>query len=59
MIGSLFTLGSDLKIAEVAHIHNWAIFGPLFSPRKQLCINFDKKMVVHFGRLFHKLIWSP
>jgi hypothetical protein len=30
-----------------------------FFPQYQLCINFDKKMVgLHFGRLFHKLVWS-
>jgi hypothetical protein len=32
----------------------WVLF-----PRLRLGINFDKKIVgLHFGRIFHKLIWS-
>jgi hypothetical protein len=50
----LFSLGSFWEITEVAQI-----YGVLF-PQVKLCINFDKKMFgLHFGRLFHKLIWSP
>jgi hypothetical protein len=31
-----------------------------FCPRKKLWGNFDKQGVgLHFGRIFHKLIWSP
>jgi hypothetical protein len=35
------------------------IFG-YFIQRLSLCINLDKNRVgLHFGRIFHKLIWSP
>jgi hypothetical protein len=45
-IGRLFTLGSGLKITEVAQI-----FGPFF-PRYQLWIDFEKYIFgLNFGRL--------
>jgi hypothetical protein len=49
----LFTLGSFLN-KEVAHILGYYIFYHGF----RLCI---KKLVglQHFGRFFHRLIWSP
>jgi hypothetical protein len=45
---------SVVKITEIAQI-----FG-LLSLQCQLCINFDNSLIgLHFGRLFHKVIWSP
>jgi hypothetical protein len=36
------------------------LFLGYFFPRSKLRINFDEKRVrLHFGQLFHKLIWSP
>jgi hypothetical protein len=53
-VGRLFTLGSRLKMTEVVQI-----LGLLF-PQYKLRVDFSKKWVgIHFGRLFHKLIWSP
>jgi hypothetical protein len=54
--GLLFSLGSGLKTTEEAHIS-----GLLFSHcTSYVRKNFDKKWIgLHFGRLFHKLIWSP
>jgi hypothetical protein len=47
----LLTLSNYFKIAEIANV-----LGPLL----RLCINFDQKCLgLHFGRFFHKLIWSP
>jgi hypothetical protein len=47
----------------------WAVFSKLqkkpkylvcLFPRKKLCIEFDEKWVeLHFGKCFHKPIWSP
>jgi hypothetical protein len=49
-----FILGSILKITKLTQI-----FVLIFS-RKRLCINFNKNCLgLHFGRFFHKLIWSP
>jgi hypothetical protein len=50
----------------MVHIHR-AVFWKLRKLPKFLvcifqrsCINFDKNLVwLHFGSLFHKLIWSP
>jgi hypothetical protein len=59
--GRLFTLGSFKKITELAQI-----LGLLFPSEPctyecmYICIYFVKKCVeLHFGRLFHRLIWSP
>jgi hypothetical protein len=53
-IWRLFTLATFWKITEVPQI-----FGMLF-PCLILCIKFEKKWFgLHFGRLCHKLIWSP
>jgi hypothetical protein len=53
-LGELFSLGSFLKIKEVAKI-----CGVLF-PRKKLCgINFDKSELGNILSIFCKLIWSP
>jgi hypothetical protein len=41
-------------------IQNCSIILDYFYPRKKFNINFDKKWDgPHFGRFFHKLIWSP
>jgi hypothetical protein len=46
-----------LKIAKAAQILGY--FFPN-GPVMYVCIYFDKTWVgQHFGRLFHKLIWSP
>jgi hypothetical protein len=42
--------------SEVARIISGSIF---FRGKSYICINFDKKAGYHFGRFFHKLIWSP
>jgi hypothetical protein len=40
-----------------SNAHFWATF---FRGTSNTYINFDKKLIgLHFGRLFHKLIWSP
>jgi hypothetical protein len=44
--GWWFTLGSYLKITKVAHIFDL------------LSSTDEKWAVLHFGRLFHKLVWS-
>jgi hypothetical protein len=50
----LFTLGSFLKITELAHI----FFGH-FSPLLRICIHFDKQLFVYIlDDFFLKLIWS-
>jgi hypothetical protein len=50
-IGRLFTLGKCYRSSPTF----WILF-----PRLQLCIiNFKKWVGLHFGRLFHKLLWSP
>jgi hypothetical protein len=52
--GWLFTLGCFLtgKSSPINLVH--------FSWYRRLCIKFDKKWVgLHFGRFFHKPIWSP
>jgi hypothetical protein len=49
--GDCLFLGSFLKIAEIAHF---------FFPRGGFCNCYGKKYVgFYFGRIFHKLIWSP
>jgi hypothetical protein len=49
----LFTLGSLLKLSKERKMGN-------FFPLYKLCIIFGQKLVrLHFGRFFHKLIWSP
>jgi hypothetical protein len=54
LIGWLVTKGNLLKITEDLK------FIVYFFPTYQLCIYFDKKWLrPHFGRLFHKPIWSP
>jgi hypothetical protein len=50
-IGRLFTLGSGLKITEVAHVS-----GLLFTTVPVRYVILTKN---GFGRLFHKHIWSP
>jgi hypothetical protein len=52
--GRLFSMGSFVKITEVA-----LFLGPLLH-RKKVCIKYVRKRVgLHFGPFFHKLIWSP
>jgi hypothetical protein len=52
--GWLFALGSCMKTREVDHI-----FGH-FIQLLGLCIDFDKLWFgLHFGWVFHILIWSP
>jgi hypothetical protein len=52
----LFALGSYMNITEVAHI-----FGTLCSMVKfaYVLIWTQNGFGLHFGRNFHKLIWSP
>jgi hypothetical protein len=39
---------------------NSPVYLGYFFPRQKLCFKFGKKRLgLHFGRLFHKRIWSP
>jgi hypothetical protein len=50
----LLSFGSSLKIIEVSQILGF------LATWLRVCINFDEKSIgLHFGRFFHKLIWSP
>jgi hypothetical protein len=54
MFSFLFTLGSFFsKLTEI-------YYGYFFQTLHFACINFDKIWIgLHFGQMFHKLIWSP
>jgi hypothetical protein len=52
-IGYVFTLGYFIYLS-------CRILGYFLTRLRFVCTNFDKKWVgLHFGRFFHKLIWSP
>jgi hypothetical protein len=54
-IEPLFALGSLLEITKVGQL-----WGQFFSYRKSFVFIIEKNgFWLHFGRLFHKLIWSP
>jgi hypothetical protein len=52
--GWLFTLCSFVKIIEVAQNNSATLFHG-----KSYVLIFKKWIGLHFGRLFHKRIWSP
>jgi hypothetical protein len=51
---AIFFFGQLFENTEAAQVLRY------FIPRKKFCINFGKRWCgLHFGRVFHKLIWLP
>jgi hypothetical protein len=59
-IGWLFSVDRFLKSTEVAHTF-WPLFSYMAGHFIYQCITYFWQTAVglHFGRFFHKLIWSP